>query len=123
RVGIHTGPVVVGAMGGDGRRENLATGETVNIAARLEGLASPGTVVISEATSRLVRDAFALEALGPTALKGVAEPMPVYRVLGLAETNEIEPAAARAPFVVGRGEEVGLLRRLWQQCKEGLGHA
>jgi class 3 adenylate cyclase len=123
RVGIHTGPVVVGAMGGGGRRENLATGETVNIAARLEGLASPNTVVISQATSRLVRGTFALEALGPTTLKGVAEPMPVYRVLGLAEVAEADPLAVSAPFVVGRGEEVGLLRRLWEQCKEGLGHA
>jgi hypothetical protein len=123
RVGIHTGPVVVGAMGGDGRRENLATGETVNIAARLEGLASPNTVLISQATSRLVRDMFALEALGPTALKGVAEPMPIYRVRGLAEAGESEPVRAGASFVVGRGEEVGLLRRLWEQCKEGLGHA
>ena len=123
RVGIHTGPVVVGAMGGDGRRENLATGETVNIAARLEGLAAPNTVVISQATSRLVHDTFALEALGPTRLKGVAEPMPVYRVRGLAEADEAEPRPMSAPFVVGRGEEVGLLRRLWEQCKEGLGHA
>ena len=124
RVGIHTGPVVVGAMGGgDGRRENLATGETVNIAARLEGLASPNTVVISQATSRLVHDTFALEGLGPTTLKGVAEPMPVYRVRGLAEADEAEPLPVSAPFVVGRGEEVGLLRRLWEQCKEGLGHA
>ncbi len=123
RVGIHTGPVVVGAMGVDGRRENLATGETVNIAARLEGLASPNTVVISQATSRLVRDTFALEALGPTTLKGVAEPMSVYRVRGLAEADEAEPLPVSAPFVVGRGEEVGLLRRLWEQCKEGLGHA
>lgn len=123
RVGIHTGPVVVGAMGRDGRRENLATGETVNIAARLEGLASPDTVLVSQATSRLVGDAFALQALGPTPLKGVAEPMPVYRVLGSAEAGESEPAAARAPFVIGRGEEVGLLRRLWEQCKEGLGQA
>lgn len=124
RVGIHTGPVVVGAMGGgDGRRENLATGETVNIAARLEGLASPNTVVISQATSRLVHDTFALEALGPTTLKGVAEPMSVYRVRGLAEADEAEPRPVSAPFVVGRGEEVGLLRRLWEQCKEGLGHA
>jgi class 3 adenylate cyclase/predicted ATPase len=123
RVGIHTGPVVVGGMGGDGRRENLATGETVNIAARLEGLTAHGTVVISQATSRLMRDAFVLEALGPTALKGVAEPMPVYRVLGPAEAREVDPMAARAPFVVGRGEELGLLRRLWEQCKEGLGHA
>jgi class 3 adenylate cyclase/predicted ATPase len=124
RVGIHTGPVVVGAMGGgDGRRENLATGETVNIAARLEGLASPNTVVISQATSRLVHDTFALEALGPTTLKGVAEPMSVYRVRGLAEADEAEPRPVSAPIVVGRGEEVGLLRRLWEQCKEGLGHA
>src|SRR5215470_3133084 len=123
RVGIHTGPVVVGAMGGDGRRENLATGETVNIAARLEGLASPNTVLISQATSRLVRGTFALEALGPTALKGVAEPMPIHRVRGLAEAGEAEPVRVGAPFVVGRGEEVGLLRRLWEQSKEGLGHA
>lgn len=123
RVGIHTGPVVVGAMGGDGRRENLATGETVNIAARLEGRASPDTVLVSQATSRLVGNAFVLEALGPMTLKGVAEPMPVYRVLGPAEAGEIEPAAASVPFVIGRGEEVGLLRRLWEQCKEGLGHA
>ena len=123
RVGIHTGPVVVGAMGGDGRRENLATGETVNIAARLEGLASRNTVVISQATSRLVHDTFALEALGPTTLKGVAEPMSVYRVRGLAEADDAEPRPESAPFVVGRGEEVGLLRRLWEQCKEGLGHA
>src|SRR4030095_3477160 len=109
RVGIHTGPVVVGALGGDGRRENLATGETVNIAARLEGLASPNTVVISQATSRLVHDTFDLGALGPTALKGVAEPVAVYPVPG--------------PGGVGRGKEVGLRRRLWEQCKEGLGHA
>jgi class 3 adenylate cyclase/predicted ATPase len=123
RVGIHTGPVVVGAMGGDGRGESLATGETVNITARLEGLAPPDTVVISQATSRLVHDAFALEALGPRALKGVAQPMPIFRVLGLAKVGGAETGAARAPFVVGRGEEVGLLRRLWEQCKEGLGHA
>ena len=78
RLGVHTGPVVVGAMGGGGRHENLATGETVNIASRLEGLAAPNTVVISHVTARLVRDAFALEDLGPHELKGVAEPMPVY---------------------------------------------
>ena len=56
RIGIHTGPVVVGEMGGGGRHENLAMGETVNIAARLEGLAAPNTVVISQVTARLGRD-------------------------------------------------------------------
>jgi class 3 adenylate cyclase len=55
RIGLHTGPVVVGEMGGGGRHEHLATGDTVNIAARLEGLAAPNTVVISSVTARLVR--------------------------------------------------------------------
>jgi class 3 adenylate cyclase len=70
RVGIHTGPVVVGEMGGGGRHEHLATGDTVNIAARLEGLAAPNTVVISQVTARLVRQAVGLEDLGRHALKG-----------------------------------------------------
>jgi class 3 adenylate cyclase len=55
RLGVHTGPVVVGEMGGGGRHEHLATGETINIASRLEGLAAPNTVLISQVTARLVR--------------------------------------------------------------------
>ncbi len=86
RLGVHTGPVVVGELGGGGRQENLATGETVNIAARLEGLAPPNTVVISSVTERLVRGAFAIEDLGPQVLKGVAEPMAVFRVLRPLDT-------------------------------------
>jgi class 3 adenylate cyclase/predicted ATPase len=121
RIGIHTGPVVVGEMGGDGRHENLATGETVNVAARLEGLAAPNTVVISQVTARLVRGTFALETLGPQVLKGVAEPMPVFRVLGPLETHEDERVAAGVPFLVGRDEELGLLVRRWEQAKERLG--
>src|SRR6266851_1613892 len=74
RLGIHTGPVVVGDIGGGGRHEQLALGETPNIAARLEGLAAPNTVVISTVTARLVAGVFALDDLGPHALRGVAEP-------------------------------------------------
>jgi class 3 adenylate cyclase/predicted ATPase len=121
RVGIHTGPVVVGEMGGGGRHEHLATGDTVNIAARLEGLAAPNTVVISGVTARLVRQAFGLEDLGRHALKGVTEPMPVFRVCGPLETQADEPAVAGVPFLVGRDEELGLLRRRWAQAKERLG--
>jgi predicted ATPase/class 3 adenylate cyclase len=121
RIGIHTGPVVVGEMGGGGRHENLATGETVNIAARLEGLAAPNTVVISNVTARLVRDAFVLEELGPHDLKGVAEPMPVFQVLGPMERHADETVAPGIPFLVGRDEEIGLLSRRWEQSKEGLG--
>jgi class 3 adenylate cyclase len=121
RLGIHSGPVVVGEMGGGGRHENLATGETVNIASRLEGLAVPNTVVISAVSARLVRDAFALEDLGIHALKGVAEPMQMFRVLGPLEIHEDETAAVGVPFLVGRDEEVGLLIRRWEQSKEGMG--
>jgi class 3 adenylate cyclase/predicted ATPase len=121
RLGIHTGPVVVGEMGGSGRHEHLATGETVNIASRVEGLAAPNTVVMSQVTARLVRDAFALEDLGLHELKGVAEPMPLFRVLGPLEAHEDEAVVAGVSFLVGRDEEVGLLLRRWKQSKEALG--
>jgi class 3 adenylate cyclase/tetratricopeptide (TPR) repeat protein len=122
RLGVHTGPVVVGEMGGGGRHEKLATGETVNIAARMEGLAAPNTVVISSVTERLVRHAFVLQDLGPHELKGVVEPMPVLRVLGPKQEHGDETTAVGLPFLVGRDEEVGLLLRRWEQIKEGLGH-
>src|SRR5262247_3668662 len=82
RLGIHTGPVVVGVMGGGGWHEHLALGETPNIAARLEALAPANAVVISPVTARLVRGTFALEEAGTHTLKGIAEPMTVSRVRG-----------------------------------------
>jgi class 3 adenylate cyclase/predicted ATPase len=121
RIGIHTGPVVVGEMGGGERHENLATGETVNIASRLEGLAPSNTVLISNITARLVRDAFALEDLGPHELKGVVESMHVSQVRGPVEVHEDESMPDGGRFLVGRDEEVGLLLRRWEQSKEGLG--
>ena len=81
RVGIHTGLVVIGEMGDHGRQEQLAFGETPNIAARIQGLAQPNTLVISDATSRLVQGYFACQDLGEQTLRGVAEPLHVYRVL------------------------------------------
>ena len=75
RIGIHTGLVVVGEMGGAGRQEQLALGEVPNIAARIQGLAAPNTVAISEATYRLVQGYFACQDLGEQTLRGVAEPL------------------------------------------------
>ena len=123
RLGIHTGPVVVGVMGGGGRHEHLALGETPNIAARLEGLAPSNAVVISAVTARLVQSAFALEDLGTHTLHGVAEPMAVSRVRGLLATSnhDEEFVTAGVPLLVGREEESGLLRRRWEQSKAGLG--
>jgi class 3 adenylate cyclase/predicted ATPase len=123
RLGIHTGPVVVGVMGGGGRHEHLALGETPNVAARLQTLAPANAVVLSAVTARLVQSAFALEELGTHTLHGVAEPMTVSRVRGLLATlsHDEEFVTATVPILVGREEESGLLRRRWDQSKSGLG--
>jgi len=123
RLGIHTGPVVLGEMGGGGRHEQLALGETPNVAARLERLAEPDTVVISAMTKRLVEGAFALEDLGSNSIKGVPEPIAVSRVLNpiVAETDEEEVGTGVITTLVGRDEEIGLLLRRWEQSKEGFG--
>jgi len=81
RVGIHTGLVVVGEMGGAGRQEQLALGEVPNVCSRIEALAEPNTVAISAATYRLVQGYFECQDLGTQTLRGVAEPVHVYRVL------------------------------------------
>jgi class 3 adenylate cyclase/predicted ATPase len=123
RVSVHTGPVVVGQMGGGERHEHLALGETPNIAARLQGLAPANAVVISAVTARLVHGTFALEDLGTHALHGVAEPLVVSRVRGLLATpgRDEEFSTAGVPLLVGREEESGLLRRRWAQSTAGLG--
>jgi predicted ATPase/class 3 adenylate cyclase len=124
RLGIHTGLVVVGAMGGPGRQEQLALGETPNVAARIEGLAAPNTVAISEATSRLVQGYFVCQDLGVQTLRGVAEPLTVYQVLGESGAQgrlDIAPPRGLTPLV-GRQQEVGLLLERWEQVKAGQGH-
>jgi predicted ATPase/class 3 adenylate cyclase len=123
RVGIHTGLVVVGEMGGGGRQEQLALGDTPNVAARIQGLAVPDSVTISEATSRLVQGYFITEALGPQSLRGVAAPVPVYRVLeesGVGSRLEVGATTGLTPLV-GRTSEVTLLLEHWAQSTEGLG--
>src|SRR5439155_27367474 len=79
RLGIHSGLVVVGEIGGGGRQEQLALGETPNIAARLQGLAAPDTVVISAATQRLIQGYFTCHHLGSQTLKGLTQPLQVHQ--------------------------------------------
>ena len=81
RLGIHTGLVVVGEVGGGTRQEQLALGETPNLAARLQGIAVPNTLVISAATFHLLGGFFACQPLGTPPLKGQAQPLALYRVL------------------------------------------
>jgi len=123
RLGIHTGLVVIGAMGDQGRHEHLAFGETPNIAARIEGLAQPNTIAISEVTYRLVQGYFQCQDLGAQALRGVPEAMRLYRVFGESgATSRLNIAQPRGLTpLVGRESEVTLLVERWEQVKAGHG--
>jgi class 3 adenylate cyclase/predicted ATPase len=124
RLGIHTGLVVVGEMGGAQRQEQLALGETPNIAARIQGLAAPNTLVISEATHRLVQGYFECQNLAAQALRGVTESMRLYQVLGESgATSRLDIAQPRGLIpLVGRESEVTLLLDRWEQVRAGHGH-
>jgi class 3 adenylate cyclase len=123
RIGIHTGLVVIGDIGSSEKREILALGETPNIAARLQGLAEPDTVVISATTQRLVTGLFECQDLGPQSLKGVSTPLSVYQVMreGTAQSRFDAAVSKGLTPLVGREEELGLLRRRWEQAKTGAG--
>jgi class 3 adenylate cyclase/predicted ATPase len=123
RLGIHTGVVVVGAMGGEGRQEQLALGEVPNIASRIQGLAELNTVLISADTYRLIQGYFDCRELGEHALRGVAQPIAVYRVLqesGAQSRLEVASTRGLTPLV-GRESEVTLLLERWNQVQEGQG--
>lgn len=123
RVGLHTGPVVIGAVGEGGRTEQLALGKTPNVAARVQGAAAPHTLTISGATHRLVQGLFDCHDLGAHALRGVAEPVALHQV--------VQPAAHATRFDVqlqqgllpmqGRTRELDVLLQCWQLARGGQG--
>jgi TOMM system kinase/cyclase fusion protein len=123
RLGIHTGLVVVGEIGGGARHEQLALGETPNLAARLQGIAAPNTLVISATTLPLLGGFFACQSLGTQRLKGVAQPIEVYHVQYESMARSRLEAAGRSGLtpLVGRETEVALLREHWAQVKDGTG--
>src|SRR5216684_7042796 len=123
RVGVCSGPVVVGETGDSGTWSMDAVGETPNIAARLQTLAAAKPVLISESTRRLVSAAFDFQDLGLQELKGVTEPLHVYRVLSaknIASRFEAAHAGSLTPLI-GRSSELRLLLDRWQKVKEGDG--
>src|SRR5215831_16401533 len=122
-IGIHTGLVVVGEMGDHGRQEQLALGETPNIAARIEGLAQPNTIAVSSATYRLIQGYFECQDLGAQTLRGVPQPLHVYRVLqasGARGRLDVAVTKGLTPLI-GRESEVTLLLERWAQVKAGHG--
>jgi predicted ATPase/class 3 adenylate cyclase len=123
RVGIATGLVVIGDTTDGEPASQMAVGETPNVAARLQGLARPNTVVVSELTKRLAESSFSWQDLGELALKGIAEGVHGWTIAGVRNDDGEHDSIARPtmPLLVGRDEEIGLLRRAWQQSKEGHG--
>jgi class 3 adenylate cyclase len=124
RIGIATGPVVVGEQAGAGEQSKLAVGSTPNLAARLQGLAVADQIVIAASTRRLVGHVFELTDLGEHDLKGIAEPVHSWRVERALVTESRFDASrgggALTPLV-GRDEELDLLLRRWAQATEGEG--
>jgi class 3 adenylate cyclase len=125
RLGIASGLVVVGDLIGAGAaQERGVVGETPNLAARLQALARPGTLVIADNTRRQIGALFDIEDLGPQDLAGFSEPQQVWRVSGESGVlSRFEALRSEATPLVGRDEELDLLLRRWQQAKAGEGRA
>jgi class 3 adenylate cyclase len=124
RVGIATGLVMVGELIGEGAaQERAVVGETPNLAARLQALAAPGTLVISQATRRLVGGLFELADLGPRRLKGFAAPLAAWRVEGegRAEGRFEALHGQHLTPLVGREHELGILLERWAWARDGDG--
>ncbi|MGI9592048.1 MAG: ATP-binding protein [Myxococcota bacterium] len=122
RIGIDTGPVVVGEIGGGARREQLALGETVNRASRLQGFAGPGEILVSQTTRKILGEGFELQDLGPRELRGIREPVSVSRVVRARDRSLVleEQADSRVPLV-GRERELGFLLARWREVRGATG--
>src|SRR6266446_6513948 len=121
RIGVNTGPVVFGPVGGGLAMQPTAIGDTANVAARLQQAAEPGTILLSEATRLLAQDYARVEPVGPLAIKGKAEPIPAYRLLGVSHRRsglrELSPA--RAAVFVDRESELAILNNFLRQVESG----
>jgi len=125
RVGIHTGPVVVGTLGNDLRVDFKAVGDTVNLASRVEGLAEPGTTYVTEDTFRLTEGFFRFEAQGEKIIKGKEKPHKVYQVIAPSTRRtrfDVSAERGLTPFV-GRARELELLLDGFERSKAGRGQA
>jgi tetratricopeptide (TPR) repeat protein len=125
RIGIHSGPVVVGTLGNDLRVQFTAVGDTINMAARMEQLAEPGTTYVTEDTFKLTEGYFRFEALGEKQIKGKEKPMTVYQVIAPStRRTRFDVSAERGlSKFIGRERELELLLDAFERAKEGRGQA
>jgi class 3 adenylate cyclase/tetratricopeptide (TPR) repeat protein len=123
RMGLNTGPVVVGSIGDNLRMDYTAVGDTTNLAARLQQLAEPGTILVSATTAHLVQKHMYIEALGPVRVKGKTTPVTVYRVKGRRPRRSSTTMLAERTLsrFVGREAELATLHALLAQVEAGEG--
>lgn len=121
RVGIHTGLVVAGELGVGDRRAVDIVGETPNLAARLQEVAQPDTVVISASTHRLISREFEVQSIGERTLKGLTRPMEVFQVLAERDPQAMKSLQLDSQRLVGRERELNLLLGRWETAEAGIG--
>ena len=123
RIGLNSGPVVVGAIGDDLRMDYTAIGDTINLASRMQSAAQPGAIFVSGHTQRLVRDFFAFSSLGRLPMKGKEEPQDAYILLSPTEVKtRIEASAASGlTRFVGRAKEMEILSDALEKARSGSG--
>src|SRR5207249_10296785 len=123
RVGLNSGEVVVRAIGSDLRMDYTAVGQTTHLAARMEQLATPGTIRLTADALRLVEGYVEVKALGPVPVKGLGEPIEIYEVTGAGVArSRLQAAAARGlSRFVGRDAEIDQLRKALKQARAGHG--
>jgi class 3 adenylate cyclase len=119
RIGIHSGLAVVGRIGGPDRTDAAAFGETINIAARVQSVAAPGTVAITGETKRVLRDRWVLQSRGHPTLRGITTGFEVFEVI--VPMPAFGPDVERVGPLVGRDAEVTQLRAAWSQATKGSG--
>ena len=123
RIGLNSGPVIVGSIGDDLRMDYTAVGDTTNLASRMESMARPGTILASEHTHKLSRDFFEFESLGEVEVKGKQVPVEAYELTKTSEVEtRIEASVARGlTRFVGRNKELEALREAFDKAKSGSG--
>lgn len=121
RIGLHTGSVVVGELGTGEHGRRQALGPTMNIAARLQTIASPGVVIMSEATRVLVDGMFRSDELGQLTLKGIHEPVRAHAVIESTGVRGLDAATSAITPLIGRDDELNAIRRYWDQARAGRG--
>jgi len=122
RIGLNSGPVIVGSIGDDLRMDYTAVGDTTNLAARIQQSARPGEVWLSQDTQNIIRGFFQVQSVGDLELKGKAEPQPTYRLV--AEHKEVRTRfeaglAKEVTKLVGRRPEMEILKTAWERARSG----